>query len=103
MQVHNLGDVPTQLAILKEQKQQGRIRYIGVTTTFDQQYQQIIDIMRRMSQTSFKVFSSKSSSSLLVPLLTNTINPTEFGKFSIAQTFIGHIPNTRRNTFQSIS
>ena len=47
MQVHNLGDVPTQLAILKEQKQQGRIRYIGVTTTFDQQYQQIIDIMRR--------------------------------------------------------
>jgi aryl-alcohol dehydrogenase-like predicted oxidoreductase len=47
MQVHNLGDVPTQLAILKEQKQQGRIRYIGVTTTFDQQYQQLIDIMRR--------------------------------------------------------
>src|SRR5688572_15686765 len=33
IQVHNLGDVPTQLAILKELKQQGRIRYIGVTTT----------------------------------------------------------------------
>jgi aryl-alcohol dehydrogenase-like predicted oxidoreductase len=47
IQVHNLGDVPTQLAILKELKQQGRIRYIGVTTTFDQQYPQIIDIMRR--------------------------------------------------------
>jgi aryl-alcohol dehydrogenase-like predicted oxidoreductase len=47
MQVHNLGDVPTQLAVLKEQKQQGRIRYIGVTTTFDQQYEQLIDIMRR--------------------------------------------------------
>ena len=47
MQVHNLGDVPTQLAVLKEQKQQGRIRYIGVTTTFDQQYDQLIDIMRR--------------------------------------------------------
>jgi aryl-alcohol dehydrogenase-like predicted oxidoreductase len=47
MQVHNLGDVPTQLAILKEQKAQGRIRYIGVTTTFDQQYEQIIDIMKR--------------------------------------------------------
>jgi aryl-alcohol dehydrogenase-like predicted oxidoreductase len=47
IQVHNLGDVPTQLAILKELKQQGRIRYIGVTTTFDQQYGQIVEIMRR--------------------------------------------------------
>jgi aryl-alcohol dehydrogenase-like predicted oxidoreductase len=45
--VHNLGDVPTQLGILKELKQQGRIRYIGVTTTFDQQYSEIVDIMRR--------------------------------------------------------
>lgn len=47
IQVHNLGDVPTQLAILKELKQQGRIRYIGVTTTFDQQYPQIVEIMKR--------------------------------------------------------
>jgi aryl-alcohol dehydrogenase-like predicted oxidoreductase len=47
IQVHNLGDVPTQLPILKELKQQGRIRYIGVTTTFDQQYQELMDIMRR--------------------------------------------------------
>jgi aryl-alcohol dehydrogenase-like predicted oxidoreductase len=47
IQVHNLGDVPTQLAILKELKQQGRIRYIGVTTTFDQQYGEIVAIMKR--------------------------------------------------------
>ena len=47
IQVHNLGDVPTQLPILKELKQQGRIRYIGVTTTFDQQYQDLVDIMKR--------------------------------------------------------
>ena len=47
IQVHNLGDVPTQLPILKELKQQGRIRYIGVTTTFDGQYQDLVDIMRR--------------------------------------------------------
>ena len=31
----------------EELKQQGRIRYIGVTTTFDQQYSQIVDIMKR--------------------------------------------------------
>jgi len=47
IQVHNLGDVPTQLAILNELKQQGRISYIGVTTTFDQQYQTLVDIMQR--------------------------------------------------------
>jgi aryl-alcohol dehydrogenase-like predicted oxidoreductase len=47
IQVHNLGDVPTQLGILKELKQQGRVRYIGVTTTFDQQYAELVDIMRR--------------------------------------------------------
>ena len=47
IQVHNLGDVPTQLAILKELKKEGRVRYIGVTTTFDQQYTELLDIMRR--------------------------------------------------------
>lgn len=47
IQVHNLGDVPTQLGILKELKAQGRIRYVGVTTTFDQQYDQLAEIMRR--------------------------------------------------------
>jgi aryl-alcohol dehydrogenase-like predicted oxidoreductase len=47
IQVHNLGDVPTQLGLLKELKQKGRIRYTGVTTTFDQQYSQIADIMRK--------------------------------------------------------
>jgi aryl-alcohol dehydrogenase-like predicted oxidoreductase len=34
IQVHNLGDVPTQLGLLKELKEAGRVRYIGVTTTF---------------------------------------------------------------------
>lgn len=46
IQVHNLGDVPTQLGILKELKAAGRIRYIGVTTTSDQQYPQLIEIMK---------------------------------------------------------
>lgn len=46
IQVHNLGDVPTQLGILKELKGQGRIRYLGVTTTFDGQYGELEQIMR---------------------------------------------------------
>jgi aryl-alcohol dehydrogenase-like predicted oxidoreductase len=46
IQVHNLGDIPTQLGILKELKQQGRIRYIGVTTTSEGQYGTLASIMR---------------------------------------------------------
>jgi aryl-alcohol dehydrogenase-like predicted oxidoreductase len=46
IQVHNLGDVPTQFGILKELKQQGRVRYIGVTTTSERQYGELEQIMR---------------------------------------------------------
>jgi len=47
IQVHNLGDVPTQLGILKQLKETGRIRYIGVTTTFPNQYADLLQVMRR--------------------------------------------------------
>ena len=49
IQVHNLGDVRTQLPILREFKKQGRVKYIGVTTTFDQQYDQLIALMKSES------------------------------------------------------
>jgi len=45
VQVHNLGDVPTQLGILKELKAAGRIRYLGVTTTTPEQYAELARIM----------------------------------------------------------
>ncbi|WP_341644517.1 aldo/keto reductase [Thauera sp. SDU_THAU2] len=44
--VHNLGDVPTQLGLLKEYRDAGRVRYIGVTTTFPGQYEELERIMR---------------------------------------------------------
>lgn len=46
IQVHNLGDVPTQLGLLKEYRDAGRVRYIGVTTTFEGQYPALEKIMR---------------------------------------------------------
>jgi aryl-alcohol dehydrogenase-like predicted oxidoreductase len=46
IQVHNLGDIPTQLGILEEMKQNGQIRYIGVTTSNTQQYGELQRIMR---------------------------------------------------------
>jgi aryl-alcohol dehydrogenase-like predicted oxidoreductase len=46
IQVHNMGDVKTQVPILRELKSQGRIRYLGVTTTFEPQYPQLVDTMK---------------------------------------------------------
>ena len=46
IQVHSLGDVPTQLGLLKELKREGRIRYVGLTSTNEQQYPALETLMR---------------------------------------------------------
>jgi aryl-alcohol dehydrogenase-like predicted oxidoreductase len=46
IQVHNLGDVPTQLGILKDLKAEGRVRYIGVTWTGSGRYEDLAQVMR---------------------------------------------------------
>lgn len=46
MQVHNMGDPPTQLKIAREFKAEGKVRYVGITTTFPNQYASLIDVMR---------------------------------------------------------
>jgi aryl-alcohol dehydrogenase-like predicted oxidoreductase len=46
IQVHNMGDPPTQLGVLKELKAQGRIRYLGITTTSENQYEALAQVMR---------------------------------------------------------
>jgi len=45
-QVHNMGDPPAQLALLKELKAAGYVRYIGITTTFPAQHAGLVDVMR---------------------------------------------------------
>jgi aryl-alcohol dehydrogenase-like predicted oxidoreductase len=46
VQVHNMGDIRTQLPILREHKEKGSVRYIGVTTTFEHQYADLVQAMR---------------------------------------------------------
>jgi aryl-alcohol dehydrogenase-like predicted oxidoreductase len=46
VQVHNMGDLRTQLPILREYKEKGRVRYIGVTTTIERQYADLVRLMR---------------------------------------------------------
>ena len=49
IQVHNLGDPPTQLGILDELKAEGRVRYTGITCTSQGRYGEFAQIMRDYS------------------------------------------------------
>ncbi len=47
IQVHNLRDIPTQMGILKELKQEGRVRYIGTTYTSYKGFSNLAEIMQQ--------------------------------------------------------
>lgn len=47
--VHNLRDTDTQLRTLRAMKQAGRIRYVGITTSFDNQYGEFEQTMKKES------------------------------------------------------
>ncbi|NCF20883.1 MAG: aldo/keto reductase, partial [Haliea sp.] len=47
--VHNLKDWKTQLDTLKAWKQEGRVRYIGITTSHGRDHDRFIDVMRNES------------------------------------------------------
>jgi aryl-alcohol dehydrogenase-like predicted oxidoreductase len=46
IQVHNLGDPPTQIGILREMKEAGRVKYIGMTSTSQERYPDLAAVMR---------------------------------------------------------
>ena len=47
IQVHNLQDTRTQLGLLRELKQQGRIRYIGVTHYLESAHDELLAVLQR--------------------------------------------------------
>jgi diketogulonate reductase-like aldo/keto reductase len=47
MQVHNLVDVDTQLATMRAWKEEGRIRYLGITHYVDSAFPEVESILRR--------------------------------------------------------
>ncbi len=69
MQVHNLLDLSTQLATLRKWKEQGRIRYIGVTHYTDAKHDDIVRIVQRESldfiQINYSVGSRNAEKRLL--------------------------------------
>ncbi len=49
IQVHNLGDIATQLPIVRKLKDEGRVRYIGITSTSARRYSDLAQYMRKES------------------------------------------------------
>lgn len=47
MQVHNLQDTSTQLGLLRELKEQGRVRYVGVTHYLDSAHERLLKVLRQ--------------------------------------------------------
>jgi len=47
MQIHNLHGLETLMPVLRAWKEKGRIRYIGVTTSSDDQYEAMLQAMRQ--------------------------------------------------------
>lgn len=45
--VHNMRDIPGQLANIRDLKAAKRVRYVGATTSFDRQYKEFEAMMRR--------------------------------------------------------
>ena len=46
IQVHNLGDLPTQMPLIRELKEEGKVRYIGTTVTRTSRYPELEQAMR---------------------------------------------------------
>ncbi|MSP89863.1 MAG: aldo/keto reductase [Alphaproteobacteria bacterium] len=69
--VHNLRDTETHLATLRALKQAGRIRYVGCTTSFDNQYTAFEAMMRRETLDFIQVdyaLDNRNAAERIIPL-----------------------------------
>ncbi|MCE4224750.1 aldo/keto reductase [Methylobacterium sp. C25] len=69
--VHNLVDVETNLATLRELKRQGRIRYVGVTVWVDSQFADLEAVMKREALDFIQVnyaIDSRAAAERILPL-----------------------------------
>jgi aryl-alcohol dehydrogenase-like predicted oxidoreductase len=48
LQVHNLGDTETQLALARELKQQGKVKYVGLTHYVERAHDELANAMQKL-------------------------------------------------------
>ena len=71
LQVHNLVRVDQMLPVLREWKAAGRVRYVGVTTSFDRQYDALEALMRAQPLDAIQVdyaIDNRNAADRILPL-----------------------------------
>lgn len=71
MQVHNLNDWQTQLPLIREWKAAGKLGNIGITTSFDGQYEEMERIMRKEDMDMIQVdyaMNNRNAEQRILPL-----------------------------------
>jgi aryl-alcohol dehydrogenase-like predicted oxidoreductase len=71
LQIHNLRGVDHMLPVLREWKQDGRIRYLGISTSFKNQYEELAAVMAREELDFIQVdyaIDNRSAEERLLPL-----------------------------------
>lgn len=71
LQVHNLRDTETQLALARELKQQGKVKYVGLTHYVERAQAELADAMRKLKPDFVQInYSpvSRSAEQLIFPL-----------------------------------
>ena len=69
--VHNLRDTETQLRTIREMKQAGRVRYVGITTSFENQYPEFEQTIRKEILDFIQVdyaLDNRNASERIIPL-----------------------------------
>lgn len=69
--VHNLNDVTNQLAALRDLKAKGRIRALGITTSFDRQYEAFEGVMKREALDTIQIdyaLDNRNAAARILPL-----------------------------------
>jgi aryl-alcohol dehydrogenase-like predicted oxidoreductase len=71
VQVHSLKGVRDMLPVLREHKKAGRLSYVGVTTSRDEQYDDLLEVMRRETLDFIQVdysISDRNAADKILPL-----------------------------------
>jgi aryl-alcohol dehydrogenase-like predicted oxidoreductase len=69
--VHNFANTASELAVMREWQEQGRIRYIGASTSLDNQHEEMIDLLEnekvQIIQTNYSL-GDRASADRVLPL-----------------------------------
>ncbi len=71
LEIHNLSGTADMLPVLREWKQEGKIRYLGITTTSERQYEELARFMRTEPLDFIQVdyaIDNRSAEELILPL-----------------------------------